>query len=84
MPWLRTSDAAEELACSTSFLKRNRETHGGFLIAEEDYILGASKTAPIVWNTESCRKKFHYRGRRLRDAESAADQLLQELRTVKA
>lgn len=79
MPWLRTPDAAEELACSPSFLKRNRDICGGFLIAEEDYVLGPSKTASIIWNTENIRRKFHYRGRRLRDLEAAADPVLKEL-----
>ena len=79
MPWLRTPDAAEELACSPSFLKRNRDISGGFLIGEEDYVFGPSKTASIIWNTDSIRRKFHYRGRRLRDLEAAADPVLKEL-----
>ena len=82
MPWLKTSAAKVELACSADLLKRSRDTSGGFLIEEEDYVLGPSKTSSIIWNTDSIRRKFHYRGRRVRDLESAADQILQKLRIV--
>ena len=67
------------MACSADLLKRSRDTSGGFLIELEDYVLGPSKTASIIWNTDSIRRKFHYRGRRLRDLEAAADREIKKL-----
>ena len=79
MPWLRTKDAEDWLAVSASTLRRYRDINGGFLIEKEDYVLGLSKTAPIIWNTDSIREKFHYRGRRLRELEAAADREIKSL-----
>ena len=67
------------MACSADLLKRSRDISGGFLIELEDYVFGPSKTASIIWNTDSIRRKFHYRGRRLRDLEAAADREIQKL-----
>ncbi len=39
---LRTPDAAQHLQVSQSYLKRFRDTHGGFLVGGEHYFLGAS------------------------------------------
>jgi len=79
MPFLRTKDAEKWLACSASLLRRSRDDHGGFLIEKEDYFLGPTKTSPIIWNTDSIREKFHYRGRRLRQLEAAADREIKSL-----
>jgi hypothetical protein len=40
--WLRTPMAAMALGCSQNHLKRCRDTHGGFLVGGEHYILGTS------------------------------------------
>jgi hypothetical protein len=60
--WLRTPTAAVALGCSQNHLKRCRDTHGGFLVGGEDYILGSSHSASILWNVESIRAAFHHRG----------------------
>ena len=79
MPWLRTKDTEKWLAVSASLLRRNRDINGGFLVNEEDYVLGPSKTSPVIWNTDSIRRKFNYRGRRLRELEAAADREIKSL-----
>lgn len=60
--WLRTPEAAIALGCSQNHLKRCRDTHGGFLVGGEHYILGPSHSAPITWNVEAIRQAFHYQG----------------------
>jgi hypothetical protein len=60
--WLRTPMAAMALGCSQNHLKRCRDTHGGFLVGGEHYILGTSHSAAILWNVDSIRDAFHYRG----------------------
>jgi hypothetical protein len=60
--WLRTPTAAEALGCSQNHLKRCRDSHGGFLVGGEDYILGSSHSASILWNVERIRAAFHHRG----------------------
>ena len=60
--WLRTPTAAVALGCSQNHLKRCRDSHGGFLVGGEDYILGPSHSAAILWNVETIRAAFHYRG----------------------
>ena len=60
--WLRTPTAAVALGCSQNHLKRCRDTHGGFLVGGEDYILGSSHSASILWNVERIRAAFHHRG----------------------
>lgn len=60
--WLRTPAAAMALGCSQNHLKRCRDTHGGFLVGGEHYILGPSHSAAILWNVEAIRQAFHYRG----------------------
>jgi hypothetical protein len=54
--------AAMALGCSQNHLKRCRDTHGGFLVGGEHYILGTSHSAAILWNVDSIRDAFHYRG----------------------
>jgi hypothetical protein len=68
---MRTADAAYYLGVSQKYLKSCRE----FLIDGEDYLLGASRTAPIRWNVERVKKALHYRGKVVRQA----DQIIQEL-----
>jgi len=46
--WLRTPMAAMALGCSQNHLKRCRDTHGGFLVGGEHYILGPSHSAAIL------------------------------------
>lgn len=60
--WLRTPEAALALGCSQNHLKRCRDTHGGFLVGGEHYILGISRSAPITWNVDAIRQAFHYQG----------------------
>ena len=72
---LRTPDAAQHLQVSQSYLKRLRDTHGGFLVGGEHYFLGASSNASIRWDVSSNQRELHKRGRIQREAE----QLLKEL-----
>jgi hypothetical protein len=73
--WLPTGLAKLEIGCSAAHLKRCRDSHGGFLIGGEDYILGPSRTASILWNVASVRKKFHHRGMLIRQGDSLLRQL---------
>ncbi len=72
---LRTPDAAQHLQVSQSYLKRLRDTHGGFLVGGEHYFLGASSNASIRWDVSSIQHELHKRGRIQREAEP----LLKEL-----
>ena len=72
---LRTPDAAQHLQFSQSYLKRLRDTHGGFLVGGEHYFLGASSNASIRWDVLAIQRELHKRGRIRREAE----QLLKEL-----
>ena len=72
---LRTPDAAQHLQVSQSYLKRLRDTHGGFLVGGEHYFLGASSNASIRRDVLAIQRELHKRGRIQREAE----QLLKEL-----
>ena len=72
---LRTPDAAKHLQLSQSYLKRLRDSHGGFLVGGEHYFLGASSNASIRWDVDLIQKELHKRGRIQREAA----QLLKEL-----
>ena len=72
---LRTPDAAKHLQVSESYLKRLRDSHGGFLVGGEHYFLGASSNASIRWDGDLIQKELHKRGRIQREAV----QLLKEL-----
>ena len=72
---LRTPDAAKHLQVSQSYLKRLRDSHGGFLVGGEHYFLGASYNASIRWDVDLIQKELHKRGRIQREAA----QLLKEL-----
>ena len=60
--WLTTPKAAEALGRSGSYLKRLRETHGGFLEAGIHYSLAPSHNAPITWNVPLVRDAINQRG----------------------
>jgi hypothetical protein len=70
--WLPTPAAAEALGCSAIHLKRQRDIQGGFLQAGVHYSLGVSRTAPITWNVEACRKAIHHRGLMARNPKQPA------------
>jgi hypothetical protein len=72
--WLRTPMAAMALGCSQNHLKRCRDTHGGFLVGGEHYILGSSHSAAILWDVEAIRAAFHYRGMLRQRGEQALKQ----------
>ena len=48
--WLPTSDASRWLGRSESYLKRLRDTKGGFLEIGKHYCLAPSRNASITWN----------------------------------
>ena len=60
--WLRTPAAAVALGCSQNHLKRSRDTHGGFLVGGEHYLLGSSHSACILWNIDAIRQAWHHQG----------------------
>jgi len=72
--WLRTPMAAAALGCSQNHLKRCRDTHGGFLVGGEHYLLGSSHSACILWDVEAIRVAFHYRGMLRQRGEAALKQ----------
>tara|TARA_Y100000739_G_C20430377_1_gene383113 strand:+ start:490 stop:735 length:246 start_codon:yes stop_codon:yes gene_type:complete len=75
---LRTPDAAKYLQISESFLKRKRDTHGGFLVGGEHYFLGASSNASIRWDVDAITREFHKRGQLARmNTATTAKQLRQ-------
>ena len=75
--WLKTAGAAEHLAVSRSYLKRCRiDYDGGFLLPRKHYILGASRTASIVWNVDAVREAFHERGQLIRRADEVVADLV--------
>ena len=73
---LRTPDAAEYLKVSQSYLKRLRDTHGGFLVSGEHYFLGASSNASIRLDVDRIQKELHKRGRIQREAERLIKELV--------
>ena len=75
--WLRTPAAAVALGCSQNHLKRCRDTHGGFLVGGEHYILGASHSTAIAWNVDAIRIAFHYRGMLRQRGDAALKQAVE-------
>ena len=67
---LRTPDASEFLQVNESYLKRKRDTYGGFLVAGEHYFLGEPSNASIRWDVDAIQKLVHKRGQ-LRQMNSA-------------
>ena len=66
MLYLKTKDAVKELSISASTLRRNRDIFGGCLIEGKDYLTGLTPTAPILWNIQAIRVKFHHQGMLMR------------------
>ena len=64
--WLPTSRAAQAIGCTPEHLKRQRDSHGGFLEAGAHYSLGPSLNSPIRWDVEAVRIALHRRGMKLR------------------
>jgi hypothetical protein len=67
---LRTPDAAKYLQVSESYLKRLRDTHGGFLNPDEHYYPGASSNASIRWDVDAIQQELSKRGRIKQKAEA--------------
>ena len=60
--WLPTPAAALALGRSTSYIKRLRDTHGGFLESGKHYCVAPSCNAPITWDVELVRQELNRRG----------------------
>lgn len=69
--WLPTPAAAIALGCSQSHLKRSRDSHGGSLRSGTEYRYLGSSNAPIRWNVEACRERFHQHGQLIRAGAAA-------------
>ena len=61
-----TREASFACGCSSQFLKKNRDIHGGFLEEEVHYILGANINSSILWDVDEILKTFHERGKTIR------------------
>jgi len=60
--WLPTRDAALALGRSTTYLKRLRDTHGGWLESGVHYAIAPSCNASITWNVPLIRDALNKRG----------------------
>ena len=60
--WLPTPAAALALGRSTSYLKRLRDSHGGFLESGRHYYVAPSINAAITWNVDAIRSELNRRG----------------------
>ena len=60
--WLPTPAAALALGRSTSYLKRLRDSHGGFLELGRHYSVAPSSNAAITWNVDAIRSELNRRG----------------------
>ena len=65
---LPTREAARVLGRSPNYLKRLRDTKGGFLEAGKHYFLAPSCNAPITWDVARIRDDLHKRARIQRGA----------------
>tara|TARA_B100002051_G_scaffold255653_1_gene271492 strand:- start:1423 stop:1695 length:273 start_codon:yes stop_codon:yes gene_type:complete len=80
--WLPTPAATAALKCSPSFLKRNRDTAGGFLINGVHWRWGVGHSSPIFWNVPAIQKLLNERGlqqARERNLERKAEKAMAEL-----
>jgi len=68
--WLPTRDAALALGRSTTYLKRLRDTHGGWLESGVHYAIAPSCNASITWNVPLIRDALNKRGMALRQEKS--------------
>tara|TARA_Y100001968_G_scaffold184971_1_gene169417 strand:- start:174 stop:440 length:267 start_codon:yes stop_codon:yes gene_type:complete len=60
---LATPEAAKFLCCSAQFLKRKRDSSGGFLENGKHYFYrGDSVNAAIIWNVDLVQKALNTRG----------------------
>ena len=59
--WLPTTAASQALGRSPSYLKRLRDTHGGFLEAGRHYAMAPSSNAAITWNVSLIREALNKR-----------------------
>ena len=67
--WLPTPKAAEFLCCSGQFLKRKRDTYGGYLENKKHYqYRGDSVNAAIIWDVELIQKELNKRGMNARQS----------------
>jgi len=65
--YLTTPKAAKLLCCSAQFLKRKRDSHGGYLENGKHYFYrGDSANAAILWNVELILEELHSRGMKAR------------------
>ena len=58
MELLRTPDAARALGRSPQYLKRLRDSHGGFLVLGTHYCQAPSRNAAITWDVEAISKEL--------------------------
>ena len=64
---LATSEAAKFLCCSAQFLKRKRDSHGGYLENGKHYFYrGDSANAAILWDVDLIQKAFNTRALKAR------------------
>jgi hypothetical protein len=60
--WLPTPAAALALGRSSSYLKRLRDSHGGFLESGRHYAVAPSSNAAITSNVDAIRIELNRRG----------------------
>ena len=73
--WFPTKEAKEILGVSDQYLKKNRDTHGGFLEEEVHYRFGPNSNSPIYWAVDEIIKIFHLRGKLYRAGRKAVNEL---------
>ena len=63
---LPTRAAAAALGRSPDYLKRLRDSHGGFLVHGTHYWVGHSSNAPITWDIDAVREAIAKRSMQAR------------------
>ena len=82
--WLPTFEAAAALNCSPSFLKRNRDLSGGFLVNDKHWRAGVSWNCPMLWNVPAIERLLQERGHQQvkeRHLQRQAEKVLAEVVT---